>query len=183
MAIKCKLCEMCFSRRDYLNRHYREIHQGISITKYNCSHINVHKDCTEELPKVTFNDITRIISKHALTNTSRTIRFYSKLIFQPHDFLKAVHPFIKETLGILQMEKMPMKINTILCVSFTSNKTNKKDDTYFSIAAVSIEHYDLDQYFELLLEKIEIYNKRGSDWKLTDTHFLELCVTNHGITK
>lgn len=175
--MQCNQCTQVFSRKQNLLRHEQEYHQGISVKKYSCSTNNHHhKDCSSNLPRISINGITRIITTNAFKDQIRIIRFYSDSSSMiPTDFFQSSKQLIQDTLQILKKEIQPIKISSRLCVTFSKlSNTEINDEAYFSVASISIEQYDLNYVIDLIITKIISYSKRGSDWNVKDTKFFEL---------
>jgi len=176
MFYKCALCKETFTRKTNLIRHQLEFHQGQTVKHYVYKH--THLDTCTTLPKVSKNDVTRIISANAFNNLVRTIRFYSETEYIHCEFFDKMLPLLQETIECLKSETGSLKINTKLCVEFTKASDNSiVDNSYFSTNAQPLEQFDIHEIFGELDGKISNYVRRGSNWNISNTLFFEIIVT------
>ena len=172
---KCNQCTECFSRKDYLIKHKREKHEGQIVKHYFCSH-SVQQN-NDDFPKTEKNGFTRILSSHAFNGLIKNIRFFqtsTKNIINPFEFMKSISDFVTETVGLL----IDVKISTKHCVLFIKLNDNESTthEAYFSSKCSHIKKFDYDKITNDILNKIEQYETRGSNWKILRTLFLELYV-------
>lgn len=180
MFFKCNLCSEIFSRKGYLNRHVQHIHENKPIKQYNCSSYNNHDGCSHNLPQVTENGLTRMVTKHAFRNAIRYLRIFPSTAskYLPAEFLLNAKPLIESTLDILKSEQQSLKISCKICVLFVKIlDITKTDESYFSTNAATIYEFDLQNVILYLVDKIENFNKRGSNWKIDKTLFFEMEIT------
>lgn len=185
---KCDLCSEIFSRKSYLHRHTQQDHDQTPVKHYVCSSNVTHKDCSTNLPQVTLDGLTRIVTAHAFGNAIRHLRIFpnNSQKYLPFDFLITATPLIESTLEILKSEQKPMKISFKICVLFVKNiserkdgrteilNSERKDEAYFSTKTEILNEFDLSNAINQLDIKIDKYNKRGSNWKIDSTLFLEI---------
>lgn len=169
----CDSCTATFTRKSNLVRHNNEIHFQIPQRHYTQSH-GPHIDCASNLPRITENNISRIICNTAFNNSIRTIRFIPDIHLLPEDFLMLTTPLIKTTIQTLLKENQPLKISCSLSVTFTNG--DKNDESYFSMKAQPICIIDIETIIQSLNAQVEAFTKRGSQWKITKTNFFQMNV-------
>lgn len=179
---QCEICGEKFSRKSNLTRHRKQEHLGIQVKKYSCSEINQHIDCSLNLPCVTKDGFTRIITKTAFNGLVRHIRFYKEdnVSILPWDFIINANTLLNETINILRKEPLQVKIQCVLCVQFKKINTFplKTDESYFSYPIQILdEDFCLETILSIIINKIQSFTRRGSSWVLNTTKFLEKCVT------
>lgn len=177
MFYKCTKCSEYFSRKQYLVRHQREVHQGESVKHYTYEHKHLDLESCKSLPKVTVNDITRIVSASAFNNTVRSLIFFSENTYLPCNFFEHLLFLLEETINCLKKVSI-MKINSTLCIQFSKlSDMNVKDNAYFSTSTKMLDEFNSEDVFQELKYKIERYTNRGSQWIITNTLFFELKTT------
>lgn len=176
MFYQCVHCNETFTRKSSLTRHQLEFHLGQPVKQY--THKHTHLDTCTTLPKVTKNDITRIISKTAFNNAVRYIRFFSETEYMHCEFFDQMLPLLQETIDCLKEETVSLKINTTLCLKFTKVSDDSITvDSYFSTNAQTLEQFDIKTVFAELDSKIASYTQRGSNWNISNTLFFEMIVS------
>jgi len=171
---KCNECSQLFSRKQYFDRHLKEYHQGESVKHYTQKHD--HIDVVENLPRLTKNDITRIVVKSAFQGAVITIRFIPiEGVFMPREFFRASGNIITETLEIIKQDSGDAKVSFSICVQFKKvSDENKTDEAYFSTKARTISTLFLSMTFSDLMDKIENFSRRGSSWVINKTCFVQM---------
>lgn len=170
----CEDCQEVFTRKSNLVRHQNEVHLNIPQKHYKQVHGN-HINCTESLPQITVNEITRIICQAAFNNSVRVIRFIPQKDIFPEEFFELTIPLLNSTLHQLKEESKPLKLQCSITITFSKGDTS--DESYFSVKAQPIISFDIEQVIESLLYQIENYTKRGSEWKISKVNFFQINVT------
>ena len=180
MFFHCRQCTEIFSRKQYLINHINQVHNGQTKKTYVQPVLHTPESSTN-LPLITQNGITRILSKCAFNGLMRDIIFYledSTNNMIPCQFFDMSRKLLADTIQILKNENKPMKIVSTLCVRFFKvSDTDMMDNAFFSNNAVQLTDYDLEGVINSLLLKIDNYESRGSNWKLQNTNFFRICVT------
>ena len=173
MLFHCKDCIAKFSRRNYLIRHEKEVHQGEVIKHYNCS-----KEQITNTPFCEKNNFVRRLKQCAFGSMIREFRITSKENFiHPDDFLLHAKEIVEDLLNKLKTENGSYKVQTKLCVEFVKTQDDTiKDESYFSDHARNLDNYNFEDISQNIRLKIETFTKRGSAWKFSKPLFLELVV-------
>lgn len=174
MMFTCEQCNASFSRKTYLSRHKNEVHLKIPQKYYHQTH-GSHINCTQTLPQVTQNEITRLICETAFQDAIRIIRFIPQRSLQPVEFFELALPLMESTVSCLREEKLPLKICCNLSVTFTNGE--RTDESYFSIRTYPILLFNLRQTILSLQQQVDDFIKRGSHWKLSKVNFFQMIVS------
>lgn len=184
MYFFCSQCTESFSRKSNLKRHVQEHHEGKLVKHSTCSKLSCHDEGCTYLPKEEKNGITRIVTDQAFGGMLKTIRFYpdTSLKLQPDEYLQRVSGFVNDTLQILRTEGGYNKIVTKICVRFKKIIDEGEsifDESYFTVSARLFCAYDFNDATDQLLEMIDSYNERGSNWFIDHVLFLDLDVIKY----
>ena len=83
---------------------------------------------------------------------------------------------ILTTLEILKQEPFSHKMCSTVCVRFINIKKPdlKPDNSYFSVETQALETYDLNKVINTLMNKMETYQNKGSNWIIHSANFFRL---------
>ena len=178
MYFMCDTCQESFSRKQYLTRHVLERHQGVSVKHYDQNYVH---STNATLSEITINGITRIIVNSAFSDYMREIIFYHKETddckgILPCVFFEMATQLILTTLEILKKEPFSHKMCSTVCVRFINIKKPdlKPDNSYFSVETQALETYDLNNVINTLMNKMETYQNKGSNWIIHSANFFRL---------
>lgn len=126
---KCSICSESFSRKQYMARHQKEIHEGLFIMKYTLAQQCKHKDCSPNLPEITKDGITRSISANVFGCTVRYIRFAPTEAILPEELLKHGTQLIEVKSPEIVMKQGTQPTEVMLPEVFFKQATNLIEDT------------------------------------------------------